>query len=415
MSVLVDIIVQEQTSENLCAVDRETESALILECSRTSVDSEKVRGILSDTHRQLSWPFIFKIAGRNGVLPLVSSNLLREFHEILDEEIRAALSEFLGGHVRNNLLQTSKLVEIYNLLEAAGIPMLPFKGPSLAVQAYGDISLRQFVDLDILVQPRHFDEAVKVLQKAGYIPIDKATWLKRKGRFFTRKKDLGFVSEDRQIRVELHWKLSGTHFAMPVEIDELWKRLETVRLGGTDVRSLPFADLFVYLCLHGSRHGWEKFSWVCDINELIRETEISGEINWEDVRQQARRYGCEKTVELGLFLMHSFFGTTIDYPEVARILNDKVLSDIGSKIKGNAFSPTDKSMEIGDWYLYHLSLKEKKADRLRTRMVYLFWYLKVAIKPNELDEAVFKLPALFHPLHYLIRPIRLGFTKVPKR
>lgn len=407
-------IVLEQTSDILSELEFETESVLILECSRTSVDTEKVRNLFNELRQPLNWPYIFKVTGRNGVLPLVSSTLLRNVPDLLDEEIRSGLSEFLSGHVRNNLFQTSKLVEIYNILDAADIPMLPFKGPSLAIQAYGDISMRHFVDLDILVQPRHFDEAVKILQEAGYDPIDKATWIKRKGRFFTRKKDLGFVSEDRQVRLELHWKLSGTHFAMPVEIDELWKRLETVRLGGTEVRSLPFRDLFVYLCLHGSRHGWEKFAWICDINELIKETEKSGNIDWDDVREHARNHGCEKTVELGLSLIHSFFGRRTDYPETARILNDRRLGKIAENIRKNAFAIQDRPMEIGDWYLYHLSLKEKMTDRIRTRMVYLLWYLKIALKPNELDEAVFRLPTLFHPLHYLIRPIRLTMTKRPK-
>src|SRR5690606_4099976 len=143
-------------------------------------------------------------------------------------------------------------------LEAEGIPILPFKGPSLSMQAYGDISLRQFVDLDILVKPRHFDKAIRVLKNAGYVPITESSWLKRKSLFFTRKKDIGLVSTDRKVRIELHWKLSGTHFAMPLEIDQLWRRLETVDIGGKKLRSLPLRDLFVYLCLHGSRHGWEK-------------------------------------------------------------------------------------------------------------------------------------------------------------
>ena len=394
----------------------EPEAKLILLCSRTEVDTDGLRSLLTESGQSLNWPGIFHMAGRNGLLPLVSTNLLKRCADVLNEEVRWGLSKFLRDHVGNNLLQTSKVVEIYKILNSAGIPMLPFKGPALAIQAYGDISLRQYVDLDMLVQPKHFDEAVVLLQKHGYVPIEKATWIKRKGRFFTRKKDLGLVSKDNKIRIELHWKLSGTHFAMPIEIDHLWQRLETMEVAGTELRSLPFNDLFVYLCLHGSRHGWEKFLWVCDINELIGQTEKSGvKINWLEVRQHARDLGCEKALELGVFLIEDFLGRRIDFPEIDRILDDKAFKAIAEKVRSNAFATDDRSMEMGEWYSYHLSLKEKLTDRLRIRLVYLIWYLKVAVKPNEIDEAVFNLPALFHPLYYLIRPIRLTLSKRPTK
>lgn len=388
------------------------EIAIVLECSQTRVDSEKIRRILADLERTVDWPFVFKVADRNGLLPLVTTNLLRNFSDLLDEELRAELSEFLSDHIRNNLLQIRKVIELSQMLDAAGVPMLAFKGPTLSMQAYGDISLRQFVDLDMLVRPRDFDKAVDLLQDAGYVPIEKVSWLKRKRLFFTRKKDLGLISADRQVRLELHWKLSGTHFAMPFEIDQLWQRLECIEIAGSELRSLPFNDQFVYLCLHGSRHGWEKLLWICDINELIHATKESGaRIDWFKLREHARTHGCEKAVELGLFLIESFFGRRTNYPGIDRVLSDKVFADIAANVRKNAFTSGDRSMERSEWYTYHLSLKEKTSDRLRIHLVYLIWYLKVALKPNEMDEAVFRLPALFYPLYYLIRPIRLTLTK----
>ncbi len=394
----------------------EREADLVLACSQTEVDGERLRGILTNGPQTLDWQFVFRIAGRNGLLPLVGTNLLNNCHDLLDEEVRVDLSEFLRDHIRNNLLQTSKVVEISELLESAGIPVLSFKGPTLSIQAYGNMSLRDYVDLDMLVQPRHFDHAVEVLQAAGYVPVEKLTWMRRKGRFFTRKKDLGLMSEDKQVRIELHWKLSGTHFAMPVEIGRLWDRLETIDIGGKSLPSLTFSDLFVYLCLHGSRHGWQKFLWVCDINELIRKTEDSGApIDWLAVRKHAHDHGCEKSLELGLFLINSFFGRRVAYPEIDRILSDKTYQKIAKFVRRNAFTNQDQSMEMGEWYTYHLSLKEKMSDRARMRMIYLGWYLKIAVKPNKMDEAVFKLPALFRPVYYLIRPLRLAFTRLGNR
>src|SRR5262249_31610538 len=152
--------------------------------------------------------------------------------------------------------------------------------------------------------------------------------------------------EDKQIRIELHWKLSGTHFAMPVASGPLWDRLDTVEVGGKRLQSLPFSDLFVYLCLHGSRHGWEKLLWLCDINELIRRTEDSGlTINWSEIRQHARNLGCEKALELGLFLIKDFFSRKIDYPEIERVSGNKTYKDIAENVRRNMINSHDGPKE----------------------------------------------------------------------
>lgn len=395
----------------MSSVEHKVESEIILACAQTTVDTEKLREMFANLDRPLDWSYIFKIAGRNGLLPLVGSNLLEKVPEYLDNDIRKALAEFRLEHTRNNFLQTTRLIDICEMLEGNGIPVLPVKGPMLSMQAYGDLSLRQFVDLDILVQPKHFGKAVELLQSCGYTPIERVSWLRRKSLFFTRKKDVGLVSEDGNVHIELHWKLSGTHFAMPFEIDGLWQRIERRQIAGADLRALPFDDLFVYLCLHGSRHNWANLLWICDINELALQAERSSSFDWLGVRQHARIHGCEKAFELGLFLINYFFGQKVGFPELDRVLRRPVFQEIADKVRDSVFGSLNGLKEMSDWYSYHLSLKEKKLDRLRIHLVYLIWYVNVATKPNELDEAVFKLPALFYPLYYLIRPIRLAFTK----
>lgn len=398
------------TSQSEQEIAGELETELILCCSRTVNDPELGRRVNRILNNTLNWPGVFQIAGRNGLLPLVAWNLLRSFADLLPNDVRENLSEFQLHHTRNNLFQTLKVVEIASMLDAGGIPTLPFKGPSLAQQAYGDLSLRQYVDLDVLVQPKHFDKAVEILKDGGYRPISTAPWLKRKGFTFTRKKDIGLVSRNGQVRIELHWKLSGSHFAMPLEINQLWNRLETIDIGSAKLNSLPFRDLFVYLCLHGSRHGWEKFAWICDLNELIRTAEENGTIDWAEVRTHARQHGCERVVELGLFLVYEFFDRRTNYPDFVSVVNNKALKKIGEMVRIKAFTASAPRHEIGDWYLYHLALKEKATDRLRTRIVYLIWYINLAFRPNSLDEAVFRLPNFFYPLYYLLRPIRLGLA-----
>lgn len=382
-------------------------------CSSTiqhTSHAERIREILQ---QPLNWDHVFQVAWRNGLMPLLSWNLLKKYSDALPANIREFLSVFLLKHTHKNLFLTQKLIEIVNMLTRNGIPVLPFKGTALAQQAYGNLSLRDYLDLDVLVQPKHFDRAVTILAELGYIPGEKSSWVKRKSRFFTRDKDIRLLSSDGNVCIELHWKLSGAHFALPVEMDLLWNRMETIELGGVKLNGLSFMDLFVYLCLHGSRHGWEKFSWLCDLHELILATEKSGiKIDWVSVQNHASSHGCEKVLDLGLFLVHDFFGLQTNQAHVDGSKNDIEFSSIARDLRSKVFMESGRHNEIGDWYMYHLALKERWSDRMRVHLFYLIWYFKIMFTPNELDQEAFRLPASFYPLYYLLRPIRLIRTRV---
>lgn len=388
------------------------EKELILICSQTRLNPQQIERVNDILRQSPDWTFISNVISRNGLLPLVCWNLLKKFADALHAKTRLEVSQAFQEHTQRNLFLTQKLIETVRILEEAGIPALPFKGPTLAMQTYGNLALRQYADLDILVQPKHFDEAVKVLSKKEFEPTAKINWLKRNILFFNNKKDIVLVGQDKIVRVELHWKLSGAHFAMPVEINDLWNRLEKLNLGGTKLNALPFKDLFVFLCLHGSRHAWERLAWLSDLHELILITESSGkEIDWVEIQQHAKNLGCEKVVELGLFLVYKFFNLTTNYPDFGQIQNNPTYEKIAGQVKRKLFAKEIKSSEISDWYLYHLSLKERKADRFKLHLRYIFWYLKIIFRPNSMDKSVFHLPDILYPLYYILRPARLLFNR----
>ncbi|MHC5830140.1 MAG: nucleotidyltransferase family protein, partial [Nostoc sp.] len=68
----------------------------------------------------------------------------------------------------NNIAQTKELLKILALLEYRGIEAIAFKGPILASSVYGNVALRQFNDLDILVRLQDFWQTKAVLVGQGY-------------------------------------------------------------------------------------------------------------------------------------------------------------------------------------------------------------------------------------------------------
>lgn len=389
--------------------DHTLETNLLVECSRTSFPDSVSDRISSALKQRVDWRFVLNVAQRNAILPLVGRTLCGKFSKQIPEEIRSILEKAQIDHLHRNLFLTSKLVELVRLFRSNGIEVLPFKGPLLAVEAYGDPALRQFYDLDMLVKPKQFRDAVSLLTDRGWKPMTSVSWLTKRDLNISRKKDIYFVDPDRKVNLELHWKLSGSHFGLPREINTLWERLELIELAGTELPSLGFIDQLIYLCLHGSRHSWERFGWICDIHQLVLSKD---RIDWIELFARSRKLGSENVVALGLRLIQDFFGFKITDPEWERVLQDPIFAEMSAEIRDRLFKPALVSVDIAERYKSHLKLKERSFDRFKLHYHYLSWYARIILTPNEADRSVLGLPRTLDGLYYLTRPVRLLYTYV---
>lgn len=405
------MIKKEVDSNSSISSSKESENKLLICCSKTDLSPKQIEFIFKLLSKDLDWKYIILVSSRNGVFPLLISNLLNFFSESIPSQVKDQISQIFQTHVNKNFLLTRKLIEIIKVLKKENIDVLPFKGPTLAIRAYNDISLRYYCDLDILVKPKDFDRAIRILTKNGYNPVSETSWLKRKTLFFTHKKDVVLIGDNGRVQIELHWKLSGSHFSMPLEINRIWRQLDTVHLGGNKFNVLPFEDLFIYLCLHGSRHEWERLSWICDLRELIINFERSGKkVDWENIKLNAKKYGCEKVVELGLFLVNYFFDEKMSCLDIYESENNPSLLRIAEQVEKRIFSTEFTTSLKADKYMYLLSLQEKKSHRIKFYIVYLTYYFKLILTPNNLDKSTFPLPSFLFPLYFILRPIRLLLT-----
>lgn len=386
----------------------EPESRVVAGCSQVSIPDDVAARLTILLSGPLDWAFVFSVARRNAVLPLVSSNLLSRFGQLLPDEVKPLLKAEFHRRLQTNMYMTSRLLEIVRFLNENDIPVLPFKGPVLAIQAYGDPALRQYGDLDILVRPADFKRAVELLM-ADLEPVTAISWLNKTNWYISPKKDICFVDKERPLNVELHWKLSGSHFALPLELEHIWDSAEAVGVGGSTVNTLSFSHLVIYLCLHGSRHGWERLGWICDLNELIRS---HGEIDWNSLEARAKRMGCQNVLGLGLRLVRDFFGLEDLPTTLQHIVDGHAFTEIVSDIRFRLFSPDELRMSLGDRYLYHLKMKERALDRWKLHLHYNAWHLRTIFKPNEMDRKLIDLPDWMHSLYYLVRPARLLWRSV---
>ncbi|HEY5387803.1 MAG TPA: nucleotidyltransferase family protein, partial [Thermoleophilia bacterium] len=88
---------------------------------------------------------------------------------VVPGETRAGLASLAGAIAVRSLRMTRQLLLLLERLHAAGIPALAVKGPALSQLAYGEPTLRRFVDLDILVRPSDVCAARAVVEAAGLV------------------------------------------------------------------------------------------------------------------------------------------------------------------------------------------------------------------------------------------------------
>ena len=381
------------------------EVQLILACARTSIDAEKASLIKELSQQPLDWTYILNKVNQHHILPLFYLNINALCSENVPKESLQRLRFDYLSHAQYNLLLTRELIQLLRLFEAQNIQALPLKGPVLAATIYKNLSHRQFADLDILVRERDFHKARAILKNRGYESASPLGALQRIAPLISRQKDQIFMSADGNIRVELHWRLTGRHFAFPIKMTLLWKHLEKVKVSGFGVNSLPGTELLLYLCMHGSRHGWERLQWICDIAEFIK---LHPEIDWEDIWNKAQALGNERNLALGLLLAIEFLDAQVPKTVVNKINNDSIVKTLIIQICELIYSEDVASSDISHWLAYHLKMKERIQDRVKIRLHYYLRYVRIATSPTVHDRAFVMLPNSLTFLYYVLRPIRLA-------
>ena len=380
------------------------EAQLLLACTRTRVDAFMKGKIRALAARGIDFSSLIARADKSFVLSLLCRNLLTASSDLMPSEVRTQMTATLRGRERLKLRQTGELLRIVRLLNANGIRVLPFKGPVLSAQLYGSISLRDFADLDILVHPSDFHGARSVLNSNGYADATPRLWIEQVVPALSRRKDQVLQAADSGARVELHRRLSGGHFTLPISDDDIWLHLDTVDIAGLPINCLPPVMSLLYLCMHGSRHGWERLQWICDVAEFLR---VHSDLDWKRVWAEAHSLRNERNLALGLYLAHELLSASLPGTVLQRITADPEVTSLAAQVRVLLFAEQPARPDISYWRNYHLRVTERSRDRMRLRLHYCRRYLSLFTKPRAHDRSLVHLPRPFDFLHYLLRPARL--------
>ncbi len=344
----------------------------------------------------VDWSFVTQAALRHRLIPLLNRNVSRSCSE-MSEHIPGRLAQINFVNAAHNLRLSHELLRLLGLLELAGLPAVPFKGPVLADLLFGNISMRQFGDLDILVKQEDVRKAKQLLLADGYQPEFvlngkiESEYLRSEHAFQFQKPESGFV-------VELHWRFGSRNQVFPVDPEGVWTRLERRRFLGRDTLTLGREDLLLYLCAHGAKHGWDRLEWVTCVSELVR---VSEELDWDAVMRRAIASGAQRALHVGLLLGSDLAPMALPEAISTAMQSDNAAETLAAQARKRFFvEPPDHTQWEVYRHTFYLRTRERWYDRARI----LFYFSARVPHPLAKDWRLFKVPASLSFLYYLLRP-----------
>jgi len=377
------------------------EEVLLLHCAKTNPSADNVLQMKAMMLKGVDWGYVLSIARLHGVLPLLHWNLRHFDCELVPADVLRRLQEHFRLNALRNLFLSGEMLRIVSLFQNEGIGAIPFKGPVLAASVYGDPSLREFIDLDILVRKPDLLAARDLLVRDGYVLDLELTESGQVARLRSGCA-MSLSRNDGKAIVDLHWKFAASRFSLPFDLDVLWGRMETVAIAGHKMATLSALDHLLLLSVHGAKHRWERLEWICDVAALL---EAHPNLDWEKCLEEAARLRAERILLHALLVASNCLGAKLPAVVRQKLEADPVAHSLAARVGKKLFSELDSSLVTADETAFHLQMREQLADR----MPYLLHQLHRWMIPTERDRMVFQLPAFLSFLYYPLRPARLLF------
>ena len=372
------------------------EKQLLVYCAHSQLDSSLAQKIAQLLECDLDFDYVLDQAEENSISPLVG----RQLQAVATNALPAAAAERLKNTCRANTIRclflSAELIKILELFHSHGIDGIPYKGPVLAVQAYGDLTLREFEDLDIVLRQSDLPKAHELMLGLGYRA--KFDWiLSPDAAASTVPGEYNYRDEERRVMVELHTELTLRHFPKPPDLNELSQRLAPVNLNEREVRTFSVEDGLSILCIHGAKDFWERVSWIADISELLRRYT---NLDWNVAMQRAKSLNAERMLHVGLSLAVGLLDAPVPDEIRHRVQADRVAMDVASEITSRLMSRPYRSLDAPGRFNFRRWMLPGALEGWRYAM-------RLSVVPAEEDWEMMRLPSALAPLYIALRPLRL--------
>ncbi len=372
------------------------ELELLLTCAGATLTVAQKSRLARLVRQPLAWEAVLRLAQRHGLVPLLCHHLSREAEEFVPPALMECWRDLATHNAWHALRLSEELCRVLAALQENEVLALPYKGPLLAQTLYGDITLRQFNDLDILVARTDVTKAVAILEKCGYrqelqLTPNQARQILKNDCEYALKHDA------KAVHLDLHWHFAPRHFALRIDLPGIWQRARPVTLDGAEIMGLAAEDTLLMLALNGSKDYWSRLLTLCDIAALVRQTP---QIDWPQLWQRATAARVQRMLGLSLWLAQELLETSLPLFVRQQLENDAALPRLAAHVKSFLLGDGLQYMSLDSYLL--------PARTLPNRLAQMEFYFIFALQPSFEDWSFAEFPARLDFLYYLTRPLRLA-------
>lgn len=366
--------------------------------------SEEISALVSGVS---DWVALHATAAEHGIRPLLHRALRAVGFTGMPESRRHSLEENVRLIVRQNLAFSSELLHALAILRHTRMQVIPYKGPIAAIQAYREIGLREFMDLDIMIRQRDVARVTQALREHGYPPhtTEEAVYAETAREEAYVPGQYHFSRPPLFLPLEFHTEQTLRYYPVRLDIDRLTRRLATISLGDKRVHVFPPEVSLTILSVHGSKHLWNRLQWVADIAWLTSHPNF----DWDEAFANARDLHAEKMALTGLALAAELIEAELP-PEITKQVNaDRDVQELARQ----------SARELLNHARANANVVQRAAFRVRsapTRAEGLKHLARLATSPTDEDRSPAKPSG---SSSFLKRPLRLarkyGVAKRPAK
>lgn len=374
------------------------EVLLILELTKDgkpSFSKEEQEALCMD----LNWDLFLEYTLHHRLFPRLYTNIRKIDNILIPSSVKEQLNHYYKWNTFQMLQLSMEMEYVSKIFSEIGIDTIFLKGPVVAKDLYGDISLRTSRDLDFLIPIQHLTKAEEFLIQLGYEKEYDFETVLNDWRW--RHRHVTYSHPQKQVKLEIHWRLHPGPGKEP-SFQELWERKRMSSLTNYPVHFLGREDLFIFLVAHGARHGWSRLRWLDDIQQLMKQP-----VDWKLTYQLSKSSHHLDIMGQAIVLASQLFES--------KVTNEMKLFLKGSRARNlaqEAIFYLEKMVNL------HTDPVPKEVTNYHTRHLFSlmstyqkFFFLLSLMHPYPIDVETLPLPKKLHFLYFPLRPLLMVWRK----
>lgn len=370
-----------------------------------------------EEEKTLNMQNLFSLAHEHKLTGTLFSALKKqnpEIHKRIDKFKTQALLE-----KTSRTFMVDEALHICETLHISHLPALIIKGPILSLQLYGSPVVREYTDIDIVVDTQDFFTVDTAMHTLGY-SADPESQVKQFNNIEKTRSNIqrAYIQKPHHIiyknpthpyRIEIHNEFfTGSNLPEEYNLKNIFSRAKPIEYNESTYNAIQKTDHYLFMMKHGTKHGWSQLHWVLDAAALLT---VEDSTLHNEILQGCINLHLEKHLVLMILVVTALLPVPIPsaYLDLTAQYKNRLKKQQTIALK-TLRSPAMLHPSILHTLQFAWNYSAPLALTLKEKINIILNPFKAS--PTDIDKL--NLPGWIAPLHLLIRPFFVLSRRIKK-